>query len=85
MNGEEVKSCRVCGGVCLLPPVCLIHARVKRCKDCGRVAEVSRHNLCSKCARRRILESARSLHEKHGIWYERWREALLKSLSKKRR
>lgn len=55
-----------------------------RCRRCGRhrneVGKISRIGNCLECGKTRLETELRSLHEKQGEDYERWRAAILRAI-----
>lgn len=49
--------------------------KVKYCKDCQADSfetYISRNNLCGECAMERVILAAKQMHEKKGVYYERY-------------
>ena len=55
------------------------------CKDCGRKTlrcNLSKARLCFRCSAKRSTESISQLRDKQGEYYEKWRAARERGLSK---
>ena len=52
----------------------------KKCRGCGRIflkKDLNRKGYCSECAMKRMLNVWKSLHDKKGYWYEKWKKGML--------
>lgn len=59
-----------------------IKRRIKRCKLCGKITEVSKRGYCQDCGFQLMVDAVRQLQERQGPIYEKWKRGLEASIER---